>query len=92
MIVPDQKVTVGALNAVVWMVVECVKNTLGTAEGCVPADTPTLKSVEIREWGLRGEEDSTLGTSTSPLYIEVEGCRVVVMAHQALAVTKSWEV
>jgi len=31
------------------MVVECVKNTLGTVGGCVPADTPTLKSVEIRE-------------------------------------------
>jgi len=28
----------------------------------------------------------------SPLYIEVEGCRAIVMAHQALAVTKSWEV
>jgi len=28
----------------------------------------------------------------SPLFIEMEGCRAVVMAHQALAVTKSWEV
>jgi len=28
----------------------------------------------------------------SPLFIEVEGCIAVVMAHLALAVTKSWEV
>jgi len=27
----------------------------------------------------------------SPLFIEVEGCRAVVMAHLALATTKSWE-
>jgi len=44
MIVPDQKVTAGALNEVVkslWMF-------LGTEGGCVPTGAPTLKSVEIR--------------------------------------------
>jgi hypothetical protein len=45
----DQKVTVSALNAVVVKVVECVKMLLGADGGCVPAGTPTLKSVEIRE-------------------------------------------
>jgi hypothetical protein len=48
-IVPDQKVTVGALNAVVVTVVEYVKMLLGADGGCVPAGTPTLKLVEIRE-------------------------------------------
>lgn len=60
---------------------------------CVPAGTPTLKSVELRESkGLEEEIDSTLETTVSPLFIEVGGCRAVVMAHLALAVTKSWEV
>ena len=35
---------------------------------------------------------STLGTALSPLYIEVEGCKIVVIAHHALAVMKLWEV
>jgi len=64
---------------------------LGTTGG-VPAGTLTLKSVEIRECGFKERIDSTLGTVTSPLYIEVGGCRAVVMAHVCLAVTKSWEV
>jgi len=33
-----------------------------------------------------------MGTALSLLFIEVESYRVVVMAHPALAVTKSWEV
>ena len=49
LIVPDQKETAGALNAVVVTVVECVRMLLGADGGCVPAGTPTLKSVEIRE-------------------------------------------
>ena len=49
MIVPDQKETAGALNAVVMTVVEYVRMLLGADGGCVPAGTPTLKSVEIRE-------------------------------------------
>jgi hypothetical protein len=48
-IVPDQKVTAGALNVVVVMVVKGVRTTLGANGGCVPAGTPTLKSVKIRE-------------------------------------------
>jgi hypothetical protein len=48
LIVPDQKVTAGALNAVVATVVECIEMLLGADGGCVPAGTPTLKSVEIQ--------------------------------------------
>jgi hypothetical protein len=37
--------------------------------GCVPADTPTLKSVDIREWGFRGRVRFYLGDcSESPIY------------------------
>lgn len=49
MIVPDQKENAGALNAVVVTVVEYVRMLLEADGGCVPAGTPTLKSVEIRE-------------------------------------------
>lgn len=42
--------------------------------------------------GFEEEIDSALGTVKSPLYIEVEGCRAIVMAQMGLAVTKSWEV
>jgi hypothetical protein len=42
-IVPDQKVTAGALNAVVVTVVESLRMLLGADGGCVPAGTPTLK-------------------------------------------------
>ena len=40
--------TAGALNAVVGMVIEGVKNASWNG-GCVPIGTPTLKSVETRE-------------------------------------------
>jgi hypothetical protein len=42
--------------------------------------------------GFRGRKSSTLRTALSPLFIEVEDCRVVVVAHLALTVTKSLEV
>jgi hypothetical protein len=41
-------VTTGALDAVVATVVECVGMLVGADGGCVPAGTPTLKSVEIQ--------------------------------------------
>jgi hypothetical protein len=47
-IVPDQKVTSGVLNAVVATVVDCVGMLVGADGGCVPVGTPTLKSVEIQ--------------------------------------------
>jgi hypothetical protein len=47
-IVPDQKVTAGALDVVVATVVECVEMLVGADGGCVPAGTLTLKSVEIQ--------------------------------------------
>jgi hypothetical protein len=49
LILPDQKETAGALNAVVVTMVEYVRMLLGADGGYVPAGTPTLKSVEIRE-------------------------------------------
>jgi len=52
----------------------------------------TILHIYLREWGFRGRVDSTLGTVKSPLYIEVEGYRAVVMEHMGPAVTKSWEV
>jgi len=51
MIIPDQKVTVGALNAVVDEVVKSFRmllRTEGELQCFVPAGAPTLKSVEIR--------------------------------------------
>jgi hypothetical protein len=48
LIVHDQKVTAGALDAVVATVVECVGMLVGADGGCVPAGTPTLKSVKIQ--------------------------------------------
>jgi len=42
-------VTVGALNAVVGMVEERIKNASWNGGGCVPTCTQTLKSLEIRE-------------------------------------------
>jgi len=71
---------------------ECVKNASWNGGGCVLADTPKLKSVEIRERGFREKIDSTLGIAKSPLYIEEGGCRAVVMTHTRLMVMKSWEV
>jgi len=73
-IVPDQKVTVGALNAVVRVVVNASRMLLGTVGRCVHAGTLTLESVEIREGGFREKIDSTLGTAKSPLYIEEGRC------------------
>jgi len=48
LIVPDQMVTVNALNAVIKVVVKYFRMPLGTEGGCVPAGAPTLKSVVIR--------------------------------------------
>jgi len=57
---------------------------------CRYSDAQVSRDQRVR---VREEEiDSTLGTAMSPVYIEVEGCRAVVIAHQALAVTKLWEV
>jgi hypothetical protein len=52
-IVPDQKVVVGAfLNAVVHRG-ESTLVSVGPIGGCVPADTLTLKSVEVQNGGFR---------------------------------------
>ena len=68
---------------------ECLLERRGVCT-CRHSDAQVSRDQKVR---VREEEiDSTLGTAMSPLYIEVEGCRTVVMAHQALAVTKSWEV
>jgi len=56
----------------------------GTA-GRVPADTPTLKSVEVRSGRLRSERDSTLGTARSSLYIEVGECGVYEIGGSVIA-------
>jgi hypothetical protein len=69
LIVPNQKVTSGALSAVVWTVVEYVRMLLGADGGCAPAGTQTLKLVEIRERGFRGRDRFYLGDcSESPIY------------------------
>jgi hypothetical protein len=69
MIVPDQKVTAGALNAVVVTVVEYVILLLGADGWCVPAGTPTLKSVRSESEGLRLRKKFYLGDcSESPIY------------------------
>jgi len=69
LIVPDQKVTVGALNAVVGMVEERIKNASWNGGGCVPTCTQTLKSLEIREWGLGGRDRFYLGDCLEcPIY------------------------
>jgi hypothetical protein len=44
---------------------------------CVPADTPTIKSVRYLNGGFREKIDSTMGIAKSPLYIEVDVCRAV---------------
>jgi len=56
---------------------------------CVHADTLTLKSVEVQNGGFESERDSTLEVARSLLFIEVDECRAVVMAHVCLAITKS---
>nr|ABN09002.1 hypothetical protein MtrDRAFT_AC171534g2v1 [Medicago truncatula] len=55
MIVPDQKVIVGALNAVVGMVVECVKNASWNSEGvCTSRHSDAQVSrdhrVRVKRW------------------------------------------
>nr|ABN08944.1 hypothetical protein MtrDRAFT_AC168204g18v2 [Medicago truncatula] len=64
---------------------------LGWSGVCTYRRSDAQVSRDQRVRVLEEEIDSTLGFAMSPLYIEVEGCRAVVMAHQALAVTKSWE-
>jgi hypothetical protein len=68
------------------------ENTLvsvGPNEGCVLADTLTLKSVEIQNGGFESDKDSTPEDARSLLFIEVGECRADVMAHVCPAVTKS---
>ena len=57
---------------------------------CRHSDAQVSRDQRVRV--LEEELDSTLGTVMSPLFIEVEGCRAVVMAHLASAVMKLWEV
>jgi len=47
-------VVAGAFLTVVVHDGECTLVSLGPNGGCVPADTPTLKSLEILPWSLRG--------------------------------------
>jgi hypothetical protein len=54
---------------------------------CRHSDAQVSKDSESE--GLRGRKSSTLGTASSPLFIEAEDCRAVEEAHLALAVTKS---
>ena len=75
------------------MVVECVRMPSWSGWGvctCRHSDAQFSRDQRVRV--LEEELDFTLGTAMSPLFIEVEGCRVVVMAHLAPTVTKSWEV
>lgn len=58
---------------------------------CVPADTPTLMSVEVPNGSLEVKE-IPLEDARSLLFIEVGGCRAVVVAHVCLTVAKSYEV
>jgi len=52
LIVPDQEVTIGA-SVMRWLkVVEMCQLNTGTAGGCVPVDSLTLKLVEVRNGGL----------------------------------------
>jgi len=71
---------------------ESTSTSVGPNEGCVPADTPTLKSVEVQNEGFESERDSTLEAARSLLFIKVGECRAVVMAHVCPTVTKSWKV
>ena len=77
LVVPDQKVTVNVwLNAVVHGG-ECSSGKRWIEWGCVPVDTPTLKSIEVQNGGL-SVKDSTLEVARSLLFIEVGECRAVV--------------
>ena len=54
--------TTGALNMMVATVVECVGMLPGADGGCVPAGTPTLKSIEIQRVRVfEGERDLPWG-------------------------------
>jgi len=52
--------------------------------GCVPADTKTLKSVEVHNERFENERDSSLEAARSLLFIEAGECRAVVMTHMGL--------
>jgi len=92
MIIPNQKVAVGALLNVVVHGGQSTLVSVGPNGECVLADTPTLKSVEVQNEGFESERDSTLEAARSLLFIEVGECRGVVKAHVCLAVTKSGKV
>ena len=78
LIEPDQKVAASAWSKVVVQGGERTSVSIGLNGGCVPADTPTLKSVEVQNEGFQSEEDSTLEAARSLLFIEVGECRAVV--------------
>jgi len=91
LIVPDQKVVVGA-SLMQWLkVVEMRQLSAETAGVCICRRSDAQVS-RGQEWRFRSERDSTLEAPRSLLYIEVGECRVVVMAHVYPSVTKSWEV
>ncbi|KEH29397.1 hypothetical protein MTR_4g036245 [Medicago truncatula] len=92
LIVPDQKVAAGAFFNAVVRSCESTSMSVGPNEGCVPADTLTLKSVEVQNVGFQSERDSTLEAAKSLLFIKVAESRAIVMAHVCPAVTKSGEV
>ena len=77
-IIPDQKVASGAWLKVVVHGSERTSVSARPNGGCVPANTPTLKSVEVQNGGFQSEEDSTLEATRSLLFIEVGKCRAVV--------------
>ena len=78
LIVPDQKVVVGAWLKVVVHGGERTSKSAGPNEGCVPADTLTLKSVDVQNGGFQSAEDSTFEAARSLLFIEVGKCRAVI--------------
>jgi hypothetical protein len=59
---------------------------------CTCRNSDAQVSRDSESEGFRGRKSSTSGTALSPLFIEVEDYRAVVVAHLALAVTKLWEV
>jgi len=48
---------------------ESTSVSVGPNRGGVPADTPTLKSVEVQNGGFESERDSTLEAARSLLFI-----------------------
>ena len=77
MIVPDQKVIVGALkcvvdgggNASIWIL---------ERQGVCTCRYSDAQISRGQKQKLRDERDSTLGTARSPLYIKVGVCRAIV--------------